>query len=390
MSTSLTVARPASAAIVRPGSALAAFTPEDREIINNAICPDASPAELNYFLSVAGALGMNPLTREIHLLITESTYKGKTTRKVNVHAGIDGLRKRAMGSGRIRGIQGPEWADSAGKWHDVLPVQAELTAARVRVHLDGWDFPIQVVVHWDEYGTMNAKYYDDGNPKNNWAKMPRHMLGKVALSHALRSACPDLLAGVYSTDEIGAEEIGGFSVAVTDETGAKKTRTVPRPGNAPALAPAPKPEQETAEAVEGEVVEPEPAADEAAREALFLEIKTLLPLLFPGTELPDKIDWPLVMAYCANFDNAGKLGRKYPMFKEWHTPQLEAIIAALSDEWARRQMEPAPAEVDTLPEGSLDLSPTPEAARATVEREAYEEQQAAAGLGDPEIPEASF
>ena len=374
---------------VRPqAQAVTAFTREDRDIIKNSICPGASDAEVAYFLSVASALNLNPITREVHLLITESTYKGKVTRKVNVHAGIDGLRKRAMSSGKIRGIVGPHWADASGTFREVMPVQDDLVAARVKVYLDGWDFPLEVVAHWEEFGAHNARYYYDdktgeSKPTNNWAKMPRHMLGKVALSHALRSACPDLLAGVYSTDEIGAEESGGFTVTVNDETGAKKTKTVPRPGNAPHLPAA------AAEVHEGEVVEqpapprdPGDLADEEAEAEARAEnmemIKPLLPQVFPGDGM-DGVNWELVLAYCANLDGAGKLGRKYPMFKEWSLEQLQAFHVALADEWARKQLEPAPAPAEPEPVATEAMS-----------REEYEDRQAAVGLGDPEEVETSF
>lgn len=375
----------------RPGTVLASFTPEDREIVRAQKCADASDAELNYFLSVTGAMGLNPLTNDAHLLITETkSRQGQViSRKVNVHIGIDGFRKRAMSSRTIHAIEQHYFSVSANDWVQVVPNQADLLAARVKVHLHGWTLPIEVVVHWEEFGLPNARYYDDGNPKNNWAKMPRWMLQKVALSNALRSACPDLLGGVYTTDELGAEEIGGFSVSVTDETGKKQTRTVPRPGNAPATtAPATvsTPAAPTeGEIVEGEVSEADPDAD--AKAAKIESIKALFPQVFPG-DSSEGVNWELVMAYCANLDGAGKLGRKYPMLKEWSLSELTVLETAMADEWAKRQLEPEPEPTVDQAEPEQQTETTPPAQS----RELYEEQQAAAadGLGDPEVPEASF
>lgn len=383
---------PLALSTVRPGTLLAQFTPEDREIVRAAKAPDASDAELNWFLSVVSGLGFNPLTNDAHLLITETKNRSGqiTARKVNIHIGIDGFRKRAMASGRIRGIVGPEYCDASGNWSEVLPDLTSLIAARVRVYLGEWDFPITVVAHWDEFGRINARYYDDGNPKNNWAKMPRWMLGKVALANALRSAVPDLLGGVYTTDELNAEEHGGYTIEVTDQTGAKKSRSVPRPGNAPppprpTEAPAAEVTTQQATVVEAEITEPDDTAERTARIAA---IKPLFAQVFPG-DGKEGVNWELALAYCANLDGAGKLGRVYPMLHEWTFEELATLESALADEWARKALEPKPEPEPETEEPTNPVEPT-EVPAAEVAREELEEKQAAAALGNPEVPEAAF
>lgn len=110
-------------------------------------------------------------------------------------------------------------------------------------------------------------------------------------------------------------------------------------------------------------------------------------MVFPAPNTPpDNIDWPGVMDYCRAFDGAGKLGRKYPMFRDaWSTEQLERFVKAISDEWARRQLEPQPESA----EDQVEEEAAP-AATATPTRESYEEQQAAAALGGTDAPEPSF
>jgi len=79
----------------------------------------------------------------------------------------------------------------------------------------------------DEYvGNYTAMvYFDEYNTnKNNWAKMPRTMIAKVAEMHALRMAFPEELSQAYVEEEFKGEVVEeGLEQSIKDEIDAIDT-----------------------------------------------------------------------------------------------------------------------------------------------------------------------
>lgn len=89
--------------------------------------------------------------------------------------------------------------------------------------------------------------------KSNWVKMPKNMLMARATSAAIRFVFADILAGLYSTEEI--EDSSNFAQEEGPKSSKKASRTVAEPAVAvepvkPALTPAPVVEQKQAGVVE--------------------------------------------------------------------------------------------------------------------------------------------
>jgi len=171
----------------------------------------ASPAELEVFAAAARHLRLSIPAREIALVPYGNVNQIQIT--------IDGRRTIAQRTGRLRGIQGPEWCgprryDKNGnklplEWEDVWTGDGTPYAARVLVHVDGWDMPAN--------GTAKfAEFYRPVSPV--WKEKPSHMLGITAEKMALRrgfsseigKALADLadITGDYQTVDDDTGEIG--------------------------------------------------------------------------------------------------------------------------------------------------------------------------------------
>ncbi len=104
---------------------------------------------------------------------------------------IDYSRKIGMRSGVV-GVSAPTYVDDeSGK-----PVTCSITVKR-QIPETGYIGEYTATVYFGEYSTG----------KQQWASKPRTMIAKVAEMHALRKACPEVLAQNYAEEEMEREVI---------------------------------------------------------------------------------------------------------------------------------------------------------------------------------------
>jgi hypothetical protein len=140
-------------------------------------------------------------TRNIYLAVQEGMMRGFNFQdflEKNIYAipfkggyslvtSVDFARKQGMRSGVV-GESEPIYEEKDGKL-----VACTITVKR---KIDGYIGEYTAKVYFDEYTTG----------RNLWLSKPRTMLAKVAEMHALRKACPEEMAQLYTVDELGGEE----------------------------------------------------------------------------------------------------------------------------------------------------------------------------------------
>lgn len=180
------------------------WNPNEKEvaIVRNSICVGANTTQLAYFLNVAKTSALNPIKKQICMLITKKKVNGQYQEVVHAYTTLDGYRVIAHRSGRLDGIYGLQWGDENGHWYDNLPADAGVPfAARAHVAVKGCSHPFVIPIYWEEFGKDAAAKGE----WSTWAKMPRHMLMKTAQIHALRLAFPDDIQGLETEEELTAD-----------------------------------------------------------------------------------------------------------------------------------------------------------------------------------------
>jgi hypothetical protein len=168
------------------------------QVVRDQMAPDASDAELAYFIAAGNRLGLSPLAGHIVLI---GRYDKRLRR--NVHRPqitIDGRRLIASRTGKLRGIEGPVWCGPRERgeliWREVWDDDERYPyCARCLVYVDGWTMPANGTTKWSEF----AQRDNAGALTATWRQMPSHMLGKVAESLALRRAFADVIGAAEAS-----------------------------------------------------------------------------------------------------------------------------------------------------------------------------------------------
>jgi phage recombination protein Bet len=175
------------------------FTQQAATLVRKMLCPTASDAELAFFASYCKRLSLDPLAGHVHLVPRRQKVNGEWVDVAKPEISVAGLLVLAERSQKYRGRTKYEWCDSDGNWVDVwLDTDTPPSAARVGVYRDGAPEPIVGVATWDSYAAKTR----NGSLTHMWAQHGPRMLGKCALSLALREALPAQFAGVYTDVEM--------------------------------------------------------------------------------------------------------------------------------------------------------------------------------------------
>jgi hypothetical protein len=167
------------------------------DVLREQIAPKANDDELHWLAAVSSRLDLDPIAGHIVLIPRYDNRLGRDVHRPQITA--DGRLVLADRTGELEGFDGPEWTGPRNKdgshtwlevWDDEDP-EAMPYAARVFVHRRGRSLPANGTVRWREFVQTDKA----GKPLSTWAKMPSHMLGKVALSLGLRRAFPGILTG---------------------------------------------------------------------------------------------------------------------------------------------------------------------------------------------------
>jgi phage recombination protein Bet len=156
------------------------LTRKQIEVIKEQFAKGASDTELQLFLYVCQRTGLDPFSRQIHLMPRWNSKIGKDIMMVVI--GIDGLRSTAERTGAYAGNTDPVFGedmeisvtkkgyngskDTVTKY--TVPSRATVTVKKV-VHGLVCDFP--ATAKWTEY-------YPGDKGGMMWIKMPENMLGK--------------------------------------------------------------------------------------------------------------------------------------------------------------------------------------------------------------------
>lgn len=182
------------------------------EIIKTQIAKGASDDELKMFLYVCERTGLDPFTRQVHLVPRWDGKLGKEVRTVIV--GIDGLRSIAERTNSYAGNDDPIFGDDKEiSFNEVVyegknkkevpkkmmvPNQATVTVKKI---VQGVIASFTATAKWDEY-------YPGDKGGIMWRKMPHNMLGKCAEAKALRKAFPAVMSGLYVAEEMHQAGVG--------------------------------------------------------------------------------------------------------------------------------------------------------------------------------------
>lgn len=195
------------------------FSNEERNLIKETVVSaDLTDAEFALFIQIAERRGLDPLENQITAV---KRYDSRLHRnRMSVQTTIDGLRLIAQETHELAGIARPIWGPLLEGNGFTYPEWAEATVYRGRPGEPAAAFT--AVVWWDEFCATDK----DGTPTSFWRRMPRHMLYKVALAHAIRSAFQKQTSGLYTDDEMAqADNADAAAAARTTVTPTTATAT---------------------------------------------------------------------------------------------------------------------------------------------------------------------
>lgn len=165
------------------------LTTEQVELIKAAVAKEATDEELKLFLYTAQRTGLDPLTKQIHLVKRKAKQPdGSFKSTMTIQTGIDGYRAIAERTGQLAGIDDPVYDTEEA----AAPNKATVTVYKM---INNQRCPFTASARWKEY-------YPGETHGFMWMKMPYLMLGKCAEALALRKAFPNDLSGVYTNEEM--------------------------------------------------------------------------------------------------------------------------------------------------------------------------------------------
>jgi phage recombination protein Bet len=183
------------------GGGLAAWTPEQKELIKRTCANGATDDELALFLHVAARAQLDPLRKQIHFI--------KAGGRFYTVADVNGLQARAAREADFEGItHAVVYAKDDFQIDNVTGQVVRHTSNPLGQNgppIGAWAsvrrrgmLPFTAVVRFDEYRNQGNQL---------WASKPAVMIDKCAKSTALRLAYPEQLGNIYDEAELGKEEV---------------------------------------------------------------------------------------------------------------------------------------------------------------------------------------
>jgi len=173
------------------------FDDEQKKIIKNQFFPPSTTAhEMQYCMTVAKSLGLNPLLSEIYFVERKANINGQWTSKIEPLAGRNAFRKIANKSGKLESIKTTTRLIDTPKLMNGKWIESQDLVAICEIKRKDCETPFLAEVEYSEY----VQKKKDGTPTKFWAEKPKTMLKKVAESQCLRMAFD--ISGLYDESEI--------------------------------------------------------------------------------------------------------------------------------------------------------------------------------------------
>lgn len=177
-----------------------------RNYLVNGSAETVTDQEIVMFMNLCKFQHLNPFLREAYLIKYGS-------QPATIVTGKAALEKRAA---RCKNYEGFEAGVCVVNHNGELEYRAgslvlngeELVGGWCDVHVTGFKVPVRAVVSLEEYAGRKK----DGTINGQWAGKPATMIRKVAKMQALREAFPEDFAGMYSAEEVNAEELPEMAV----------------------------------------------------------------------------------------------------------------------------------------------------------------------------------
>lgn len=181
------------------------LAPEQVELLKRTVAKGASDDEFALFLHQCERTGLDPFAKQIYCLQRRTkNEEGAWVNAMVTQVGIDGKRLIAQRTGQYRGQTVPVFYDKGGNPREVwLDSKVPPVACRVGVRRAGFDEPLYVTAHYDEYVQRTR----DNQPNRMWKEKPCVMLAKCAESQAMNKAFPQELSGLYIEEELRDEPV---------------------------------------------------------------------------------------------------------------------------------------------------------------------------------------
>lgn len=212
------------------------FTPAQIKVIRNAN-PDLTPPELDVLIEIARSAGLNLFRRQLSAIVF-SKHNAKK-RRVAYVIGIDGYRAMADRTGTYAPHEDPiEWLTDDRIDDPTNPAKLVSATVKVKKFVQGTWHTFSATAHWSEFAPVEEEWAegDDGQRRrtgkkklaDNWSRMGRLMLAKVAEAQALRRGWPDTLAGIYTEEEIEREKVLDLTASeiVAEQDAAERLRRI--------------------------------------------------------------------------------------------------------------------------------------------------------------------
>ena len=177
-------------ALMTVTQALKSYDTAEVQLIKDTVARGATDQELALFLFTAKMRGLNPLTRQIHLVKRKQKVDGVDKEVAVIQTGIDGFRLIAERTKAYAPSPKPTYFEY-DKGH---LIRATVFGMKI---VGSQAFEYSATAKFSEYAQSFG-----GRLGNMWAKMPETMLEKCAEAKLLRKGFPEELSGIYTDEEM--------------------------------------------------------------------------------------------------------------------------------------------------------------------------------------------